>query len=98
IIGMKINNTSNSQADIGLTRISHANASGFGNVATLYIPIKATLPFNYNKIALGISDNLQISYNQKQVPLYFTSDSVLIKQFKTGIQKTFTESLNHLNI
>jgi len=98
ILGLKINDLSNSLVNIGLTRINQKNTSGFGNVATLQIPVKTTLPAEYNKFSLGISDNLQITFNEKNVPLYFVSDSILLKRDRTGIQSFNINSLSRLTV
>jgi len=84
--------------DVGLTKINHNNASGYGDAATLYIPLKPRYLLKNNRTALSISDNLQITYNEKAVSLYFTSDSVLIAQDKTGIQNFNNKAISNLNI
>jgi len=98
MMGMKIYNLGNSEMDLGLTRITQTNTSGFGNVATISIPIKSKLPAEYNRATLTVSDNLQISFKGQKVPLYFTSDTVLIKQDRTGIQSIANNGISNLNI
>jgi hypothetical protein len=91
LIGMKIYNSSSGLIDIGLTRINHTNVSGYGNFATLSIPVKNILSQKYLKVSLAISNNNQISYDGKNVPLYFSSDSIVVQQSKSGVNGSLSK-------
>src|ERR1039458_3208236 len=84
--------------DIGISKIDHINASGYGLIATVYVPVLKTLPQKTIIASLPISNNTQISYNQNNVPLYLTSDSVVLKQSKTGVNYADPAAAFHLNI
>jgi len=77
LIGMKIYHQSTGLIDIGLTRINHSNASGYGNFATLYLPVKSSVSQKYLKTSLGISNNNQISYNGKNAPYRNSSPGLI---------------------
>jgi hypothetical protein len=98
VLGMKIYNAGNGIIDIGISRINQQDGSGFGNVATLYIPLKTKLPKEYNLTSLILSDNLQLSFNEQKVPLYFTSDTILAKQDHTGMKITGANDIAGLQI
>ncbi len=98
LIAMTKNNTSAGVMDIGISRINQLNASGNGTIAILYLPVKRTLSQKYLKAILSLSNNYQISYNQKPVSLYLTSDSVLVKQDHTGIENAKTSEAFSLSI
>lgn len=85
LMDMKIINSSNSSVDIGLTRTDHKNVSGYGSFAILSVPVKASIPMKNIKTALSISNNTQISFNGKSIPLYFSSDSVVVTQHTSAI-------------
>ncbi len=98
LMGMKINDISTGLLDVGFTRTSHTNASGFGSFATLYVPVKSMLPQKKSKAAIGIYNNVQISYRGKNVPFYFSSDSFVVLQNKSGIENIIPDQLSDLNI
>jgi len=98
MMAMKINNVSSGLVDIGLTRINQVNVSGYGSFATLYVPVKTTLPTNTLKSAVGIYDNAQLSYSGKNIPLYFSSDSFVVKQDRSGINNVISGNLSDINV
>jgi len=98
LIDMTKNNTSSGTLDIGICRIDQLNASGNGTIATLYLPVKVSLSQKYIKASLSLSNNYQISYDQKPVSLYLSSDTVLVKQDHTGIDNLKTIGTISLSI
>ncbi len=98
LMAMKINDSASSAIDFGITRTDHVNASGYGNIGTLYLPVKQKLTQKYFKTALEISDNTQISYNLANVPLYFTIDSMEVAQHRSGINEQGSNNLPELNL
>jgi len=98
LMAMRVLDGSTSLWDLGITRTDHKNVSGNGTIATINIPILSTLPQKEMKTALGISDNVQIAFNEKSVPLFFTSDSFLLKQDKSGIEPPASNGIFHIDI
>ena len=98
LMTMKINDSASSAIDFGITRTDHINASGYGDVAMLYLPVKLKLTQKYLKTALEISNNTQISYNLANVPLYFTSDSMEVAQHRSGINEKGPNNMPELKL
>ncbi len=97
LMGLKINTNAGSSIDLGLTRIDHKNVSGYGNFAILSIPVKATISQKNIKTALSISNNTQISFDGKNIPLYFSSDSVVVTQHTNAINPV-SQFLSGINV
>ncbi len=98
VITMNKKDVSSGTMDIGISKINHLNASGNGLIATLYVPVNKTLTQNYVKSSLSISNNYQVSNSGKSVPLYLTSDTILIKQDHTGINVPIGERKLGINV
>lgn len=94
MLGMENIDPSSGLIRIGLVRTDHQNVSGYGTLATLYIPVQPVLQQKFYPTSLEISDNKQISYNEKPVPLYISSDTVIVKKLGTGINNIATSGLN----
>jgi len=95
---MNKNIASSGNMHIGICRINQMNTSGNGNIATLYMPVNSTLPQKFVKTSLPVFNNVQISYNERNVPLYFSSDSVILEQHNSGINNINSEQKYLLSV
>lgn len=97
LLSYRLNKYNAGSMDVALVRTDHNNVSGYGKIGTIEMLVKKNIPNRETPFAFNISANKLISYNQAIIPVYYTSDTTVIKQ-KTALNEQLVSENNEISI